>query len=140
MAAANDDDVEALVHGPYLSCSDPEVKAGRRIVSRESLADAEGGEDGAEHLLDVDPAGQLAEMMGGDSELLGLEFGAELGIGVAPKSGFRGLQFDPVAGASRERPPCPGPGGERGRLGQNLDQAVDPLPGFGGNFDDISAL
>ena len=42
--------------------------------SLNSLADTELGEDGAEHLLDVDAARQAAEMAGGDAELLGLDF------------------------------------------------------------------
>ena len=60
-----------------------------RLVSRESsgrdrlLADAELGEDGAQHLLDIDPAGQAAEMAGSDAKLLGLELGAERGIAEA---------------------------------------------------------
>ena len=82
MAAADDDDIEALAHGPYLIGSRLRVKAAVQLfhvnqVERPALfADAELGEDGAEHLLDIDPAGEPAEMAGGDAKLLGLELGA----------------------------------------------------------------
>ena len=42
------------------------------------LADAELGEDGAQNLLDVDRAGEAAQVAGGDAELLGLELRREI--------------------------------------------------------------
>src|SRR6478609_8800438 len=39
-------------------------------VSRESFADAELGEDDAEHLLDVDRSGNLAEGLSGQAQFL----------------------------------------------------------------------
>ena len=68
-----------------------------------SLADAELGEDGAEHLLDVDAPGEPAEMAGGDAKLLGLDFRPSPLPAEALKGLRGGLELGAVAGAGDDR-------------------------------------
>ena len=63
------------------------------------LTDAELGEDGAQHLLDVDAPGEAAEMAGGDAKLLGLKLGAERWIAEAAQGISRAFELDAMPGA-----------------------------------------
>jgi hypothetical protein len=94
----------------------------RRSCSGEQLfADAEIPEDHVEDVLDVDPAGQLAQGGGSEAQLLGHQVftaGGRFGEGAA-KSGQRGLQSLTVALA-----------GEQGRLA--IPKCHGSLPGKGG--------
>jgi hypothetical protein len=69
----------------------------------DSLADTELGEDGAEHLFDIDPASEAAKMAGGDAKLLGLDFRPSPLLTEALKGFGRGLELGPVAGAGDDR-------------------------------------
>src|SRR5262245_23925695 len=97
------------------------------------LADAELGEDRAEHFLDIDPARQPAEMMCRDPQLLAPQFGNESAIAVALERGERGFKLDPVAGASQHRSPRPLPRTERGFLREHINELLDALARLGRN-------
>src|SRR5262245_6329098 len=91
------------------------------------LADAELGEDRAEHLLDIDPAHEPAEMVRGDPQLLGLELGRKSAIAVTLERGERGFKFHPVPRACQDRSPRPLPGPERGFLRERVNEQLDAL-------------
>ena len=101
-----------------------------RLDITDSLADAELGEDGAEHLLDVDAPGEPAEMAGGDAELLGLDFRPSPLPAEALKSLRRSLELGAVAGAGDD---CRLADGKPllGVLRQKIDELRHPLAGLG---------
>src|SRR4029450_672234 len=97
------------------------------------LADAELGEDRAKHLLDIDAAGEPAEMVRGDPQFLRLELGSGRAIAVTRERGLRRFELNPVAGACQDRSPSPLPRTDRRLLGQHVNELLDALAGLGRN-------
>jgi hypothetical protein len=98
-------------------------------VTVDSLADTELGEDGAEHLLDVDLASQTAKMAGGQAKLLGLDFRPSPLLAEPRKRGGGGFELGAMAGAgdgrwlSYRKPLL-------GVLGENLNEFGHARAGF----------
>ena len=67
-----------------------------------SFPDAEVAEDDVQNVLDVDPAGQAAESVGGNAEFLSEEVFGKRRLGTG-KGGASVLKGEPLSGARDER-------------------------------------
>src|SRR5262249_45835661 len=96
----------------------------------DSLADAELREDGAKHLLDVDPAGQPRKMAGREAKLLGLNFRPSALLAKPGQRLGRRLELGTMA-RTRDNSGLAGGKPLLGAIGQNLNKFGHASAGLG---------